>query len=147
MCMRLSMCVRVYIYIYTCIYINIYVYSCINLVMQAQDIARQQFLAGMPEMVSAEAVKLLDTMVCEGEGEPPLIRDRNVSSQSVVAGGSSLQGPVQTKLTNEFYLEVLPRIHTFICVCTRTCIHICTCSIYVYVHMYDAHSFMATGSS
>ncbi len=89
---------------------------------QAQDIAKSQKLAGMPESVSSAAVQLLDSMVCVGEGEPPWLKDRNMSSPSMIGGGSSLQGPIQTKLTNAFYLEV----------CAQTCVCICLCVLYMH---------------
>ncbi len=89
---------------------------------QARNIIRAQGFAWLPQSVVQQALHILDQMVCEGPGQPGpgdpgLVKDRQTVAQTFQAGGSSMQGPIQTKLSNMFYLQVRgihAYMHTYI---------------------------------
>jgi hypothetical protein len=96
---------------------------------QAQTIIQAQGFALLPQSLVQQALHILDQMMCEGPGQPGpgdpgLVKDRQTVAKTLKAGGSSMQGPIQTKLSNKFYLQVRGM---------HTCMHACILYIHTYI--------------
>lgn len=77
----------------------------------AADIAKDQVFATMPQTIADQALTILDDMKCkDADGVVRLIKDRATSSDAIEGGGSSLQGNLQTKLTNAFFQQTFTSI-------------------------------------